>query len=293
VAKAYVETTVLTDALLKPGAPAIAARSAIGKFDESQLPVYSIKEMKAGPLHHYVWLHGKLVTTGSLEQALAQLHRMSMSPRRYWTSTAIEALRAGAHKDSNTMLQDLVKKYGNRAKIDAVNCDRYRFSLRSIIMRAWRERRKLTSSIVQELECYTEANITEERGLIELGETKCQPKEECSLAMALKADVETLKKLRAVVEAQPEKPENTRRAKALKELIRVPKQKLTAQQCRYLGDAIFAFFCPLEANILTTNMKDLRPLAEALGKKAQSPAEIQEPATVSPPTARTETNKHP
>lgn len=199
---------------------------------------------------------------------------MAMSPRKYWTSTAVEALEAGAHRDSNTRLQDLVKKYGSRAKIDAVMCDRYKFSLRSIIMRGWRRRRDLTSSVVHQLECYVESNITEERGLIEIGETKCQPKQECALAAALKQDLDTLKRLRATVEAQPEKPENVNRARVLKELIRVPKQKMTEQQCRQLGDAVFVFFCPPDASILTTNIKDIRPLAEALGKKSQSPGEI-------------------
>jgi hypothetical protein len=273
VAKAYVETTVLTDALLKPGPRGAAANAAIKKFAESQLPVYSIKEMKAGPLHHYAWLHGKLATTGSWEQSVTQLRKMSMSPRRYWASTAIEALEAGAHKDRYTTLGNLEKKYGPAARIDRVICDRYRLSLRSIIMRAWRQRRKVTSSVVQALECYPETDVAEERGLIVIGETKCHPKEECSLAAALKGNIETLKKLRAAVEAQPEKPENARRAKALKELIRLPKQKLTEQQCRNLGDAIFAFFCPQGMTILTTNTRDLRPLAEAIGKMVESPEE--------------------
>jgi hypothetical protein len=273
VAKAYVETTVLTDALLKPGPRSASARSAIGRFVESQLPVYSIKEMKAGPLHHYVWLHGKLATTGSWEKTLAQLRRMATTPRRYWVSTAIEALEAGAHTERNVTLGDLVKKYGGTATDDVVRCDRYRLSLRSIIMRAWKQRRKLTSTVVDELECYPEANITEERGLIELGETRCQPSNECSLGERLRKNPDVLARLRRVVESQPSKPENTRRAKVLKEMVRLPKEKLTAQQCRQLGDAVFAFFCPLDAVILTTNAKDIGPLAEALGKKAQTPDE--------------------
>jgi hypothetical protein len=70
VTKAYVETTVLADALLKPGARASAAKATIGRFSESLLPVYSIKEFKAGPLHHYVWFHGKLVQTKSWGKSL-------------------------------------------------------------------------------------------------------------------------------------------------------------------------------------------------------------------------------
>jgi hypothetical protein len=38
VTKAYVETTVLADALLKPGPRAAAAKAAIGRYDQSSSP---------------------------------------------------------------------------------------------------------------------------------------------------------------------------------------------------------------------------------------------------------------
>ncbi len=56
-------------------------------------------------------------------------------------------------------------------------------------------------------------------------------------------------------------------------MVRLPKEKLTDQHCRQLGDAVFAFFCPNDAVILTTNAKDLAPLAESLGKKTHTPKE--------------------
>jgi hypothetical protein len=50
------------------------------------------------------------------------------------------------------------------------------------------------------------------------------------------------------------------------------KQKLRAKQCRQLGECcILLFFCPQNAAILTTNTRDLSPLAEAFGKKTQAP----------------------
>jgi|SRR5579859_513462 len=271
MAKAYVETTVLTDALLKPGSRALTATATIRSFEESLLPVYAIKEMKAGPLHHYVWLHGKLVTTNSWSKTLEQLRKMATTPRRYWVSSAVEALEAAANKHKSTTLASLVKKYGESAKDDVVLCDRYRLALRSIIMRAWKQRRKLTSSVVQELDCYGETELVEERGLIELGDVRCKPKRECSLAHALKGNSEALQKLRTALERQEDKLENVKRLRVLKDLIRVPKQLLDEQKCRHLGDAFFAFFCPTDAVILTTNIKDIAPLAGSLGKSAQKP----------------------
>jgi len=37
---------------------------------------------------------------------------------------------------------------------------------------------------------------------------------------------------------------------------------------------VFAFFAPKDATIVTTNIRDHRPLAAALGKTALSPKEI-------------------
>jgi len=48
--RAFVDTTVLTDALLKVGEPRDRAKAAIARFVESLLPVYAIKEFQAGPL---------------------------------------------------------------------------------------------------------------------------------------------------------------------------------------------------------------------------------------------------
>ena len=109
------------------------------------------------------------------------------------------------------------------------------------------------------------------RGLIELGETDCQPKDECHLAAELRRHSSTLEIMKATVDAQPPKNENVKRSQVLRDLVRVPNQKLTPKLCRHLGDAIFAYFCPVDATILTTNITDLRPLAEALGKKAETP----------------------
>jgi hypothetical protein len=272
VNRAYIETTVLADALLKPGPCANRAKSAIKRYEESLLPVYAIKEFKAGPLHHYVWFHGKLVTTNSWVRTLAQLRKTAMSPfRSRWISTAIEALGAAAYKNRNQTTVQLVAKYGPLATDDVVTCDRYRVSLRSIIMRAWKKRRAITSAVVDELACYPENDIVEERELIDLGEVECCPKVECSLASELRQHPAILNALRKTIDAQPSKEENVKRSQVLRDLVRLPNRKLSAKQCRYLGDAIFAYFCPQDATVLTTNIKDIGPLTQALGKKAEMP----------------------
>ena len=269
--KAYVETTVLADALLKPGPRAVAAKVAIGGFAHSLLPVYAIKELKAGPLHHYVWFHGKLVQTKSWQKSLEQLRRMAGTPKVRWASTAVEALEATAHLRRNVTLAQQVAKYGLLATEDCVICDSYRLTLGNIIRTAWKRRRRMTTEVVGELSCYSEGDVVEERDLFELGEVKCCPIDECVLAGELRRNLDSLKALRSTIEKQPAKAENVKRLQVLRDFIRVPKQKLSPKQCIILGDAIFAFFCPSDATVLTTNTTDISPLAAALGKKTIAP----------------------
>ena len=40
-----------------------------------------------------------------------------------------------------------------------------------------------------------------------------------------------------------------------------------------MGDAMFAFLCPNDAAILTTNLKDHRVLAQSVSKRAVAPSE--------------------
>lgn len=94
---------------------------------------------------------------------------------------------------------------------------------------------------------------------------------ECCLAPLLRERIPELKKLLAAVKDQPDKPENRRRAKALRAICRTPNREFSEEMCRNLGDAYFALFAPAEAVILTTNVKDLEPLASALGKKVKRP----------------------
>jgi hypothetical protein len=67
--------------------------------------------------------------------------------------------------------------------------------------------------------------------------------------------------------------EHRRRSQAMSD-IRRKGPPVSQKQCRDLGDAVFAFFAPPESTILTTNLRDLRPLAETLGKACKSPNEV-------------------
>lgn len=268
--KAFLDTTILTDVLLKPGQASEVARRALGRFQSSQLPVYAIKEFKGGPLHNFIWMHNKLVL-GSLEDALAALQGLSRTPRRYKTATAIEALRVAAQSEDAPRLAELTRVYGSRANLSEVVRDRWRLALKAAIFRAWKRRRSVASEVVLPLECYTEVAPSEKREVIDTGPTRCKPSKECCLAERLKARPDQLQALRDATDGQDTRLELRRRSRALRALIRTPKREMSEEMCRQLGDAVFAFFCPDDATILTTNLRDHEPLAKALGKRAEAP----------------------
>lgn len=272
MSRAFVDTTVLTDILLKPGTPkAGAAIAALERFESTQLPVYAIKEFKAGPLRAFVWLHNKLVQSGSFVRALETLQRLSLSPHRYLTATAVEALRASAYASSRLKLSELEAKYGQTASWDSVQRDEYRLALKTAVIKAWRRRRSVASETVEPLTCYAEREPVERRGLLDVEPTECSLAPECCLGPRLKARPDQLRELKKANDSLEQNREHHRRREALRNLIRKPKQPLSKGDCRHLGDAIFAFLAPDDSTILTTNLKDHAPLAKALGKKAESP----------------------
>jgi hypothetical protein len=271
MSKAFVDTTILADSLLKIGVVSKTANDALRRFETTELPVYAIKEFKAGPLKNFCWFHNKLALLGSFEQAVEALHRMSLTPKRYTTATAIEALKGAAGRMRNANLDSLVQKYGQAASLDKVLCDQFRLSLKTKILKAWRRRKQITTHVVCPLSCYSEVDPYEHNRVIMVNPTTCNVESECCLAPELRKRVDDLEKIRKVLLKEPKTRENERRARALRQLIRKPKAAVSEQTCRDLGDAFFALFAPTDSVILTTNTKDHAPLAAALGKRTEAP----------------------
>lgn len=271
--KAIVDTTVLTDVLLNYGETKAIALKALSCFDKTLLPVYAIKEFKAGPLNNFVWMHNKLVLNGSYEKSIDALQRMSRTPRRYTTSTALQALKKASGSIGKQTPIAFVKKYGKTASIDKILCDEFRLAIKYAIKSAWKKRRKITTDVTNPLLCYREVAPYEKRGLIELEPKGCMPENDCSLAELLKTSPDELRKMRDVIK-DSDKVENKRRAKTLRQLYRKPGMALKDKECRYLGDAAFAFLAPSNTVILSTNIRDHGPLAQAIGKKAITPQQV-------------------
>jgi hypothetical protein len=262
---AYIETTVLTDVLLKPGSPKNKrAKTALQRYQNTLLPVYSIKEWKSGPLNTYAYLHDKFRFTKSYSKtvnAVSALGGMS-----YLKSTQMEAIAAAA-----AVLKSRPEIYSGLGAGDIEMADCCRLALASIIMKGWRKRRKITTFVADDLPCYIEsAPRIDKDGFFDLSPNECNGDQECSLAEQLKSKPAVLTALRNAIPDSVRR-EDQRRRKALKQIIKHPNAIVDRETCRDLGDAIFAFFCPKTAVILTTNIKDHKPLAQSIGKDAENP----------------------
>lgn len=68
--RAFIETTVLTNLLLKKDGSETAAQAEIAKFSSAIVHQFAWKEFKRGPLKNFVWAFNKLVDTKALLRRL-------------------------------------------------------------------------------------------------------------------------------------------------------------------------------------------------------------------------------
>lgn len=269
--KALIETTVLTNALLKPTSEGKVARAAIAKISETQLPLYAIKEFKAGPLRGYVWFYNKVVSSSSWEDAICAIPLIWRHHNKM--STALKALTDFESSISKRMPADLAMQYPGQTEGEIRRAEAAIW-LRTLIFRAWRNRRKLTTRVVAPLSCYPETDPELKRnGQIDDTPVVCGV-EDCCLRPLFVRDLTKLDELLTACEQCPEKPETQKRRKALRRLYRFPTRDLNESDCRALGDAVFVIQCPKDAVVLTTNIADHHPLAHAIGVSALSPDDM-------------------
>ena len=266
--KAFLDTTILVDILLKTDSAGKIAKNAVNGFDETLLPQYAIKEFKRGPLRAYVWFHNKILSCGSWVDAIATIPLLFM--QRNLMSTAMQSLVQFQSSISKHLPADFAQKYPGQT-IDDVMREEGILWLKTRILLAWSKRSKVASKVVCPLSCYSEADPTiENSGQINLKPVNCDASDCCLRLQFVGSPQETASLLKAC-DQLPSKAETEKRRKILKDLNRLPNRPLNESGCRSLGDAVFALQCPKDAVILTTNTVDHGPLARALGVDAIAP----------------------
>jgi hypothetical protein len=259
--RAFLDTTILADAVLKPGGEGIAARTALARFSERLLPQYAIKEFKAGVLRNYIWLHTKAVTQNNYADVMHALTKMWAKPRL--SSTALRAIADFESSISSRMPKDYGTRFPDESE-GKIRKSEMETWLRTLIFRAWRKRLKIATQ-VRPLECYplTEIKLLS-NGLIDEVSTTCGV-DDCCLRSQFEKRGHDIGNMLAVFDELPRKPETGKRKVALDHIYRTPRRPLSERQCRDLGDAVFVLQCPANATLLTTNVADHLPLGRAIG----------------------------
>lgn len=268
---AFLETTVLTDYLLKKDGSEVRAKAAFARYDRVTVSNFSWKEFKRGPLKNFVWAHNKVVETGSFSATLIALQRLSLTPQRYMTATAIQSIQAFSSMFIGTTPQDFFARYDKRADMDAMLADAMRLELKQKIYLAWAGRKNLFGGSVQPLSCYPDQEIVEKNGRIDLSPRDCPNGVTCCLQASLISRPSELAAARSSLDVTSEKRETVRRRDLLRQLEKHPARPMERKECQIFGDAYFVFFCPNAATILTTNLGDIQPMADALGVSVARP----------------------
>lgn len=261
---AFIETTVLTNLLLKKDGSERAAKAAIGKYTNAVVHQFAWKEFKRGPLKNFVWAFNKLADTKSFLDTLLALQRMSMTPQRYLTATAIQAFHT-AFKGmfSAASLDTLKSQYGEKADVDKLHADAIRLELKRTIVTSWSKRRTLFGGQQEPLPCYPDKDLTENGARLELDPRDCKRGSDCCLRSRLS---NRRKDVAAAKDALPDdkRKETRERYRVLRQLEKHPNSLMLPKDCRRFGDAYFVLFCPDDAVVLTTNVRDIQPMADAL-----------------------------
>jgi hypothetical protein len=231
-----------------------------GEYGATSISSFNIKNV--------IWYHNKLVSAGTVSAALDALHAMSLTPRRYTTATAIEAL-ANIARDLGKVRLEEFAKYGSQATLESVMFDRMRLALKRMIAKGWQQRRSIATQIVCELTCYNERELSfETSGLIDCEPLRCRPSSECCLGAELRLRKQDVAAVEKAIPATGRR-EDQKRKEALRH-VRLGR-RVDEDTCRSLGDAVIVLQCPNDAGILTTNGRDHQPLAEVLGKRIYKP----------------------
>jgi hypothetical protein len=148
---AYLETTILADALLKPGTKLQSdATEALNRFSTRELPHYALKEFK-GVLQYLVWLHNCFVTEKTLSGALARIHRV-MRRQHGRAATGLELIATQVALLSKSVNPSTAAALGLRFDPDTLYGMEIRVALKTLIFKSW-VKRTLNSKLANSLSC--------------------------------------------------------------------------------------------------------------------------------------------
>jgi hypothetical protein len=269
---ALVETTILTDFLLKRDGSQLAAKHLMDKYSEVLIPHFSWKEMKRGPLAAFVWFHNKLSQTGDFSVTLIALQKISRTPKKYFTATSIQAIHSAF---VNLFGQSNLVKGGHGLSGEELNkliSRSLRVETRRIVESAWRKRDELGGGIHHRLICYPDAELRFSKELLDIDPRDCKKGVKCCLHAEILLNDSRVDTIRNAIDRNDNRKELVDRRQTLRAATKHRSSPLNKDDCRKIGDAYFVIFCPPGYDIITTNSRDIEPMARSVGIDVVNPS---------------------
>jgi hypothetical protein len=262
VAECYLDTTFLVGCLFLTKRDAKPYWDALTQYSTVNVPEYAHKELKIGVIRNLRWAYTKLVLTESVVDTLAAIQSHSLTPARYRTATAIQAIRL----KFKAALDQLLIQNDESDQVKTGNSDKrlariLSLELKQAIAKGW-NRRRMVGKTVFPLDCYPREQIDPDIEPFSTAPDDCPLGTECCMTKALRKREQDIKILRDTISKLPTKAEYLRRNAALRQ-IQLGRQ-ITRKECRDLGDAYFVLTCVKNWVILSTNTRDFQPMAQAL-----------------------------
>lgn len=164
----------------------------------------------------------------------------------------------------------LAEKYGGSASIDRLHADALRLEIKKVVFSSWNRRAELFGGPIDELPCYPNADIRVSDHLLDNTPRDCPRGVHCCLRERVVSRREELSRIREAIPSDG-RQETSRRKRVLRQLEKHSTSQMGASECRAFGDAYFVMFCPEGHTIITTNTRDIDPMARAVGVSVESP----------------------
>jgi hypothetical protein len=257
--RAFLDTSILTIYCLSAAKEREQIVSALKNYSEVILFRYAIKEFECGPLRAFVLVHQCLLGQRGFEQVLHWIERLLGTPRRNLPATALFAIRS-AYARAAVELRNTYFTDSNFRNV-------MRLHLKRQVLTGWDARLQIANRIIPDLPCYPETGPTMDRKNLRLPQPRCYPSTPCALVSGNGYDRRDIQKLLLAIDSMPANRQVDRWRGTLSKILKGP---ISHRDCRGVGDAFFCLFAPLDSTVVTTNIRDHRPLAASLGKTASN-----------------------
>jgi hypothetical protein len=258
----FLETTAVINLFFKNKERSQKVKDTVTDVSFCMTSQYVVYEISKGFLRNLILLHNRAQSVKKFSDLLFYIHSLAQSPHRH--GTMFEQI---AFFFENLKITG--KEQGDIGDSDEINIRLIRAHLQNCIRRGWNKVGKI-SRVVNEMECNPNLESPYfKEGLLDqdINTAHCGKKSNCKLQEYIIKNKDNFNAIRNKLIELPQKDyETEKRIKSLKELSRNSNKDFNRNDCYNSGDAIIANQTPVEMSLVTSNMKHLKPICEAIDK---------------------------